>query len=135
VIKEPHINVVNGEPEPCCPPKRSKTPGPSPTRKTIGKSMTALPRFVYHPNKSALPPIPGTLRERLITTEWTEVSNELMTPHQTPLIEIGVPSSKTPMKKPKVTTVHEDRIDKEGFELRKTSEVSTVKGRSKPLAT
>jgi hypothetical protein len=131
VIKEPHINVVNGEPEPCCPPKRSKTPGPSPTRKTMGKSMTALPRFVYHPNKSALPPIPGTLRERLITTEWTEVSNELMTPHQTPLTEIGVPSSKTPMKKPKVMTVHENKIDKEGFELKK----STVKGTSKPLAT
>ena len=101
----------------------------------MGSNMTALPKFVYHPNQSALPPTPGTLRERLITTEWTEVSNELRTPHQTPLMEIGVPSSRTPMKNPKVTIKHENRIDKEGFELRKTSEVSTVKGRSKPLAT
>jgi hypothetical protein len=102
---------------------------------TIGNNIIALPRFAYHPNKRALPPIPGTARERLITTEWTEVSNELRIPHQTPLTEIGVPSSKTPMKKPKVTMVHEKRIEEEGFELSKTSEVSTVKGRSKPLAT
>lgn len=136
MIKEPHINVAKGELGPCCSPKRRcKTPGASPTRTIIGNNMMALPRFEYHPNTMALPSTPGIVRERLITTEWTEVSNELRTPHQTPLIEIGVPSSKTPMKNPKVTMVHENRIDDEGFELRRTSEVSTVKGRSKPLAT
>jgi len=136
VSKEPHINVTKGELEPCCSPnKRCKTPGASPTSTMIGNNNTALPRFEYHPNKMALPSTPGTVRERLITTECTEVSSELRTPHQTPLIEIGVPSSKTPMKNPKVTTVHENRMEDEGFELRKTSEVRTVKGRSKPLAT
>lgn len=101
----------------------------------MGNNITALPKFVYHANKTALPPIPGTESERLITTEWMELSNELRTPHQTPLIEIEVPSSSTPMKNPNVIMVHEERIDRDGFELRKTSEVSTVKGRSKPLAT
>lgn len=60
---------------------------------------------------------------------------ELETPKKMPLMEIGVPSRKTPTKKPIVTTEHARRIKRDGRVLRNMYEVVTVKGNRSPRAT
>lgn len=95
--------------------------------------MTALKRFVYHERLRALPFT--TSKAFLITTECTAVIMELATPKEMPTIETDVPSRKTPMKKPKVTSEQARRTISEGREWRKTKEVITVNGRTMPRAT
>jgi hypothetical protein len=98
-----------------------------------GAKSAALRRFVYHDRESALPPT--TFKLCLMTTEWVAVSAELATPKPTPIQERGVPSRKTPTKKPQVTRPQQRRMRREGREWRKMKEVQTVKGRTRPRAT
>lgn len=113
--------------------KISAIPGPSPRSKHIGNNTMALRRFVYHERRRALPST--TLRLSLITTEWRAVIPELTTPKKTPSIETEVPSRKTPMKKPMVTTLHATKIRRDGMERNAKNEVTMVKGRTSPRAT
>jgi len=139
VINEPQRNVVKGVmvssgSKSSSKPKRSSIiAGTSPTTKIMGIRRIALKRLVYHDSAKALPLT--TLRLCLMTTEWMAVMAELATPKKTPVIEIGVPSRKTPMKKPKVTTVHARRMSRDGRAWSMTWEVTTVKGRRRPRAT
>jgi hypothetical protein len=69
---------------------------------------------VYQLNNNVLPLTTSKLF--LITTECSAVIAELATPKLTPTREMGVPSRKTPTKKPSVTTVQETRMRREGRE-------------------
>ena len=139
VIKDPQRNVLNGLIAPglgrssSTPNSNLTTSGPSPTRIRSGSSTTALNKLVYHDSASALPLT--TLRLCLITTEWLAVIAELATPKNTPTREMGVPSRKTPMKNPRVTTPHAKRMRMDGRECRTMKEVKTVMGRTSPRAT
>jgi hypothetical protein len=92
-----------------------------------------LRRLVYQLNSRALPPT--TARLFLMTTECKAVIRELVTPKKIPWGEMGVPSRKTPIKKPNVTRAQERRTRNEGRDERKTKEVITVKGSTSPRAT
>jgi hypothetical protein len=139
VIAEPHRNVLNGlSPPPTvktslAPKNNSTTCGPSPASNTSGANTTVLSRFVYHESNRVLPPT--TLRLCLITTECIAVIAELATPNPTPTRDNGVPSRKTPMKKPSVTMEQEMRMRREGRACNTMKEVQTVKGRTRPRAT
>lgn len=139
VIKEPHTKVLSGLiPAPTSgtfsiPKKSSITPGPSPAKTQMGRRTTALRRLVYQESKSALPST--TFRLCLITTECMAVMAELATPKLIPTSDRGVPSRKTPTKKPRVTMEHETRMRSDGRDCRIKKEVQTVKGRTSPRAT
>ena len=135
MIMEPQMNVENAL-DPAgveLPNSNSTTPGPSPRRMRRGNRITALQRFVYHERCKALPLT--TSRLFLMTTEWTAVTIELATPKKIPRSETGVPSRKTPIKNPNVTTEHARRTMEEGRECKNTYEVPTVKGNTIPRAT
>lgn len=106
---------------------------PSPTKRRIGKRRIALRRLVYQESARALPPT--TFRLCLITTECKAVMAELATPNPIPRRERGVPSRKTPTKKPMVTRPQQRRMRNEGRECRKMNDVQTVNGRMRPRAT
>jgi len=139
VIRDPQRSVVNGLIAPglsrssLTPNSNLTTSGPSPTRIRSGSSTIALSKLVYHDSASALPLTMSRLR--LITTEWLAVIAELATPKNTPTREMGVPSRRTPMKNPSVTTPHAMRMRRDGRECRAMKEVKTVKGRTSPRAT
>jgi hypothetical protein len=137
-MAEPQMKVPSGD----MPPddaagagaKRSfMTSGPSPARKMTGARVNMARRLEYHANARALPPT--TSRLFLITTEWTAVIIEDATPKPIPAMETGVPSRKTPTKKPAVTRPQARRTLTDGRECKYTSEVMTVKGRTMPRAT
>ena len=138
-MSEPQRKVLRGDILPCVTtssltPKRSLiTSLPSPAIMRRGAKSAALRRFVYQDRASALPPTISKLC--LMTTECVAVSAELATPKPTPIQERGVPSRKTPTKKPQVTRPQQRRMRKEGRDWRKTKEVHTVNGRTRPLAT
>lgn len=139
VIAEPHTKVANGVIAPggvtssSAPKKSFTTLPPSPARMTSGARTIALRRLVYHESNSALPLT--TFRLCLMTTEWRAVIMELVTPKPIPTRDTGVPSRKTPTKKPSVTTAHAIRIRRDGRECRMKKDVQTVKGRTIPRAT
>lgn len=114
--------------------KRSLTiSGPSPARRRIGNRTAALSEFMYQDKASALPLT--ALRLCLMTTECTAVMAELATPKKIPSVETGVPSRKTPMKKPNVTMAQAPKTLREGRAWRTTKETATVNGRTRPRAT
>lgn len=115
------------------PDSNLSTSGPSPASMTIGARTIALRRLVYQESSNVLPFTTG--RAFLMTTECSAVMEELATPKPMPTIDIGVPSRNTPMKNPKVTMEHENRIRRDGREWRRKYEVQTVKGRTRPRAT
>lgn len=138
-MSEPQRKVLRGDMLPSgtrssLTPKRSLiTPLPSPARRRRGAKSAALRRFVYQDRASALPPT--TFKLCLMTTECVAVSAELATPKLIPIQERGVPSRKTPTKKPQVTRPQQRRMRKEGRAWRKMKEVPTVNGRTRPRAT
>lgn len=139
MISEPQRKVERGDMEPgltrssSTPKSILNTSPPSPAMNKSGRRIIALSRLVYQDRARALPPT--TLRLCLMTTECTAVIAELATPKPTPMRERGVPSRKTPTKKPIVTTPQQRRMRSDGLECRKMNEVQTVKGRTRPRAT
>lgn len=116
MISEPQTKVLNGLILPTSAIGALnisfKTSGPSPAKMRIGASKMALREFMYQDKARALPLT--TLRLCLMTTECMAVMAELATPNKTPATETGVPSKKTPIKKPKVTMRHAKRILRDG---------------------
>jgi hypothetical protein len=110
VINDPQANVVKS-PE-VSPVKISIIAGISPAKIETGSITQAPMKLLYHDNSSALPPT--ALRLFLMTIECEAVIAELTTPKEIPVREIGVPSMKTPMKKPRVTMKEERRMRAEG---------------------
>jgi hypothetical protein len=94
--------------------KRAATAGTSPATMMTGIKAMALYKLVYQDRWRALPFTTSKLR--LITTEWTAVITELITPKVTPMTETPVPSKKTPTKKPMVTNRQAKRIRRDGRE-------------------
>jgi hypothetical protein len=93
----------------------------------------ALRRLAYHERRIALPST--TARLCLLITDAKAVIEELETPNATPTRERGVPSRRTPQKKPAVTAAQETRMREDGLECRTAKETPTVKGRTSPRAT
>lgn len=110
-----------------------KIPSVSPARTIRGISTTALNKFVYHDRASADPFT--TFKLCLITTECVAVIAEEVTPKKMPIGDTFVPSRNTPMKNPRVTTVHDRRMRKEGLVCKTRPEVATVNGNTSPRAT
>ncbi len=137
VTADPHMKAVKGLISPSSTigllKSSSCTPGPSPVKSNRGSRMRALTKLVYQERWRALPLTTSKLL--LITTECMAVIMELATPKEIPTSETGVPSRKTPMKKPEVTKEHARSTKSEGREWRKTYEVQTVKGNTMPRAT
>jgi hypothetical protein len=138
VIAEPHKKVLKADIEfvlssSSAPRNNLNTSGPSPTKITRGAKTIALNKFVYHDKSKAL--LLTTSRLRLITTECEAVIAELVTPKNIPVGETGVPSRKTPMKKPRVTMAQENKMRRDGRVWRTMKDVPTVNGRTRPLAT
>ena len=119
-MAEPHIKVVNGDISPGAvtksPKTRSTTLGASPATMITGINAKELNKLVYQLKWRAEPLT--TSRLFLMTTEWMAVIMEDATPKKIPTAETGVPSRKTPMKKPKVTREHARRAGREGREGR-----------------
>lgn len=118
VISDPHIKVPKAPSTPSAPNSSFEISGTSPMMTISGTSTPTLSRFVYQLKWSALPPT--TSRAFFITTEWTAVTLEEITPRETPIMERGTESRKTPTKKPRVTIPQAPRMEREGRECRNT---------------
>lgn len=94
------------------PERRSKTAGPSPRMMMNGMSNTELSRLEYQLMDSALPST--TSKPRFMTAACRALSKELDAPKKMPRLETWVPSRKTPVKKPEVTTEHDNKMRKLG---------------------
>lgn len=105
VTTEPMTNVQNPS---ACPERRSSTAGPSPRTMINGTSNTELSRLEYQLMDRALPST--TSKPRFITAACSALSKELEAPKKMPRPETWVPSRKTPVKKPEVTTEHDNRM-------------------------
>lgn len=122
MIIEPQTKVVkgliplSGRTSSSRPNKSLSIAGGSPTNMMTGIKTMALKRLLYHESARALPFT--MLRLCLITTEWIAAMAELATPKKIPVEEMGVPSRKTPMKKPIVTSEQARRMRREGRECR-----------------
>lgn len=138
VISVPH-KKVRSFPDPASGPatvganNNFVTSGISPATNTSGTRIVVLKRFVYQLKCIALPLT--TSNAFLITTECMAVMAEDTTPNETPTIDMGMASKKTPMKNPRVTMVHEKSMRSDGRAWRNRYEVPTVKGRTRPRAT
>jgi len=117
--------------------RSSTTSLPSPTKRTTGMRRKELTAFMYHDRTMALPFMPWTSRDFLMTMEWRAVTREERAPQTMPRVLRGVPSRKIPVKKPVVTNAQETRMGVDGMRRgeRERAERRTVSGRTSPLAT